>query len=109
MRDDIMISVLEEFSRTPGGRSTDEGDFSGELFLSDVLKPKFERALGCGTKLVVNLDGTAGYATSFLEASFGGLSREYGSEKVLSSIILISEEEPYLIEEIQEYIRDAKA
>src|SRR5207302_5864660 len=61
----VKLSVLKDFGRTPGPRHIDEGDFSGELFLRNVLAPKFQEAIERDTKLSVDFDGTAGYATSF--------------------------------------------
>lgn len=54
------------------------------------------------------MDGVAGYATSFLEAAFGGLAREFPIEEVVETINFKSDEEPYLIKEIQQYIREAR-
>jgi hypothetical protein len=54
------------------------------------------------------LDDTAGYATSFLEAAFGGLAREYPIDEVLATLEFTSADEPYLPEEIREYIKEAR-
>ena len=54
------------------------------------------------------LAGTAGYATSFLEAAFGGLAREYPISDVLATLEFKSDDEPYLAEEIRSYIREAR-
>lgn len=77
--------------------------------MSKVLEPRFLEARENGEKLFVDLDGVEGYATSFLEAAFGGLARKYGTEAVQKVLSFKSEEEPYLIEEIEEYIREANA
>ena len=58
-------------------------------------------------KLIVDLDGAAGYATSFLEEAFGGLAREFGSQAVSNTLELKSNDEPYLVDEILTYIRNA--
>lgn len=102
----LMLSVAKEFSRTPGPRKTNEGDYSGEAFLDNVLVPKFQEALDRDAVLRVDLDGTAGFATSFLEEAFGGLARKYSSEEVLKHIEFISEDEPYLEEDITTYIQE---
>ena len=102
-----MINIAEEFTTTPGPRAIDEGPFSGEEFLNDLLKPRFELAAEKNEKLLINLDGTEGYATSFLEAAFGGLTRIYGKDRVLAILDFASVEEPYLIEEIINYIQEA--
>lgn len=104
-----MITIrIKEFSATPGHRSRDDGPFSGDQFLDEVLRPRYQEAVGSKQKLFVDLDGTAGYATSFLEASFGGLAREYDPQELLRNIEFKSEGEPYLPEEIRSYIRGAR-
>ena len=100
--------MASEFSKTPGPRTPDEGDYSGEEFLTKLLKPRFEQALAANSNLLIILDGTEGYATSFLEASFGGLARSHDPDVVLQKIKLVSNDEPYLVEEIQTYIKEAR-
>jgi hypothetical protein len=104
-----MITIkIKDFSATPGHRSREDGPFSGDQFLDEVLRPSYEQALSSKQKLFVDLDGTAGYATSFLEASFGGLAREHDIQEVLGNVEFKSEAEPYLPEEIRGYIRSAR-
>jgi|SRR5690606_12679240 len=105
----IKISVLKDFSATPGPRYIHEGKFSGELFRNEVLFPKVAEALEKNIPFEVNMDGTAGYATSFLEESFGGLIRvnNLSYDKIVSLMTLISKEEEYLINDVHEYLKDA--
>jgi hypothetical protein len=104
-----MMIYIKSFSVVPGSRKMDEGKnaHSGEEFREYYLIPKFEEALAKGIKLIVNLDGTIGYGTSWLEEVFGGLVRKFNQEKVESTLDFISEEEPYLIDDIKHYIKDA--
>jgi len=104
----VQIRIGPEFSKTPGSRYITNGKHSGEQFREEVLKSKYLEAIQAGVKLHVDLDGTAGYATSFLEEAFGGLAREYGSAKVAAVLEFTSNDEPYLIEEIQKYISEAR-
>jgi len=104
---DINLSIAKEFSETPGPRSRDEGEFSGQQFLEDLLRPAFIKARDSGQALVVDLDGVVGYATSFLEAAFGGLAMIYEPQDILKTLRLICQDEPSLIEEVKHYIRDA--
>jgi len=108
-KDMVKLSVLEEFTMTPGPRYKHQGPFSGELFRQEVLKPKFEEALDLKTQLYVDLDGPAGYATSFLEEAFGGLARDpkFSSDLVLKTLVFKSEDDPYLEEDIRTYITEA--
>lgn len=100
----MTINVATQFSVTPGGRYISEGEFSGELFRQELLKPAFLQCKEKGDKLIVDLDGGYGYGTSFLDEAFGGLARELKDNSILD-IHIISEEEPELIERIKEYIQ----
>lgn len=103
-----VISIARDFSETPGPRARDEGDFSGDQFREEVLRPAYVQAVKEGTTLTVDLDGTEGYATSFLEATFGGLAREFDPTEILRVIAFKSDDEPFLINEIKGYIADAR-
>lgn len=105
----IKINIRKDFSPTPGPRYINEGKFSGELFRQQVLFAKVSEAIEKGFPFEVNLDGTAGYGTSFLEESFGGLIRIHGLsyEKIIDQMTLISIEEDYLIDDVNEYLKDA--
>lgn len=47
-----------------------------------------------GQVLEISLDGTSGYASSFLDEAFGNLVYDFSLDKVKSSISIVSEEEP---------------
>ena len=106
---DNIILFVKSFSITPGSRYKEEGKkaHSGEEFREVFLEPKFEQAEKANVKLIVNLDGTIGYGTSWLEEVFGGLSRKLGEDRILKTLEFISEEEPYLIDDIKQYVKDA--
>lgn len=107
--DCITVRVCD-FSKTPGSRYRDEGKkaHSGQEFREEILEPNFKTALTNNLKLIIDLDGTIGYGTSWLEEVFGGLTRSYGKEKVLSTLDFKSEEEDYLIDDIKQYIENAE-
>lgn len=79
---DEFINIAKDFSTKLGGRC--EGQFSGERFYNEILKPKFIQASNTNTRLIINLDGVRGYGSSFLDQSFGELAREFGLENVKS-------------------------
>jgi hypothetical protein len=103
MNDNITINISEDFSETPGARHRTDGDFSGQEFFEDILEIKFN-SLKKNEILIIDLDGTDGYATSFLDEAFGGLARKYNKDVVLKKLKFISNEEPFLIDEIKSYI-----
>jgi len=71
----MLLSIAETFSRYPAGRYRSDGPFSGERFREELLVPALLEADSAGSELVVQLDGTTTYSSSFLEESFGGLVR----------------------------------
>ena len=61
----ITISVFSDFSEFPGLRHCAISENSGEEFYHNVLNKAFKEAYDNKTKLTINLDNTAGYASSF--------------------------------------------
>ncbi|MBK8398741.1 MAG: STAS-like domain-containing protein [Leptospiraceae bacterium] len=103
----ITINIAKDFSKNPGGRFINQGNNSGEEFRIKYLEPYFDN-LKDESNLIIVLDGTNGYATSFLDGAFGELARKYGSDRCMKRISFESEEDDLLIKEIQGYIQGAK-
>ena len=103
----LTLKVTEQFGLIPGPRFRGDGGYSGQEFREEHLRPLFKQARSEGVTLIVDLDGAAGYATSFLEEAFGGLAREFGSHDVSNTLEFRSKDEPYLVDEILTYIRSA--
>ena len=101
---DISIKIARDFSRSPGARYYKDGKFSGEEFFDKLLGPKFRESLDSNSKLIVDLDGSDGYATSFLDEAFHRLGDKFSPTVVLEHLVLISNEEPDWIPEILQYI-----
>ena len=97
---DIVLKISTDFSKTPGARYKEEGDYSGQEFRENHLFPKYQEAKTQGCKLIIDLDGTAGFGTSFLEESFGGLIRtnKLDYNELKNIIYFKSEENPEYIE-----------
>lgn len=68
------VSIAKDFSRFPAGRYPTDGKFPGEVCRRRHLVP----ALKEFDAVVVDLRGTLGFGSSFLEEAFGGLIREEG-------------------------------
>jgi len=99
------IKVATDFSKTPGGRFVSDGDWSGERFREEFLWP----ALKSAGQIRVDLSGTLGYGSSFLEEAFGGLVRTHQNEMpdLVDRIELVPASSVYAQEAIS-YLRDAK-
>lgn len=103
------FKIARDFSLTPGPRFMDEGEFSGELLRKEYLLSLITECIENQTTVTVDLDGTHGYLTSFLEEAFGGLIREnrLALSDLNKTIELISHEEPYLVDDIKNYLQEA--
>ncbi|MBN6075763.1 STAS-like domain-containing protein [Aggregatibacter actinomycetemcomitans] len=96
---------VKDFSEFPGPRYRRLGKASGEEFREDVLLPKLNQT----SDWIINLDGVAGYGSSFLEEVFGGCIRSNIEANVMLKIVdnLVSQDDPDLIPEIKGYVEDA--
>jgi hypothetical protein len=103
-----IIKISADFTTCPGARYYSDGPFSGEEFFDKLLSAKFGESLSSREKLTVDLDGTEGYATSFLDEAFSRLAKKYNPKTVWDNLILISSEEPDWIDEIKTYIFDGE-
>lgn len=86
--------IIIEYTEYPGPRYCDQGESSGEDFYHTQLNSAFLKAIKSNYKLKVVLDGTAGYASSFLDEAFGNLVYDFTLEKIKKHLVIISEEEP---------------
>lgn len=100
----IRIDIEKEFTDAPGARYVEDGPNSGEEFYTKFLFPRFKEAQERKIKLIVNLDDTWGYASSFISGSFGKLSQDLGAEAVLEVLDFESKDDPMLIVKIKEEI-----
>ena len=99
------ISVAKDFSPYPAGRYIADSNLSGQVFRENLLAPTLKN----DGNVLVDLDGTEGYGSSFLEEAFGGLIREEGFDlpDLMQRLTFKSNEDPSLIEEIIGYLKDA--
>lgn len=98
---EVEINVARDFSEEPGARYYTDGPKSGQEFFETLLLPKFEDVKDdAQSVLVVNLDGTWGYASSFISGAFGELARKFGAALVLKKIRLISDDDTSLTETV---------
>lgn len=97
------IHVGRDFSKHPAGRYRDDGPNSGQRFREDFLVPALREA----DEVLVVLDGTRGFGSSFLEEAFGGLIREGLSNKFLATHLTIQGKDSGYVSEARQYVREA--
>lgn len=107
----LTINIAKDFSPIPGARYPIEGDYSGQEFRQTLLTPKLKQAIEDNSLLIIDLDGTLGYGTSFLEEAFGGLIRtdKFQLEDIKKHIRILCNDDASYIDEIETYIQDAHA
>lgn len=99
------IYMADDFSTTPAGRYRSDGQFSGEEFREGILIP----ALNSHDMVIVNLDNTIGYGSSFLEEAFGGIIRSGKfTHKELKKKLKIESSRSFYRDKIWLYIEAAK-
>ncbi|MCT4642493.1 MAG: STAS-like domain-containing protein [Bacteriovoracaceae bacterium] len=102
------IKISKDFSDRPGARYKTDGSNSGELFREEHLEKFFTEASLMNEDITIDFDHTEGYATSFLEEAFGGLQRKFKDIDIVKRFKFISTQEESLINEVKQYINDAK-
>lgn len=101
---DTTVNIAKDFTRYPAGRYKRNGKTSGEEFREKFLVP----TLAEGGTVRIELDGTIGYGSSFLEEAFGGLVRSlHVSSSQLLSRLELRTDNAALRQEIEQYINDA--
>jgi hypothetical protein len=76
-----VLRVLD-FTETPGPRYIDQGPSSGEQFYLDVLNQQFADCIKHKRSLSLELDGVAGYPSSFLDQALGELVYDFSADLV---------------------------
>jgi len=91
----VIINIANDFSFFPSGRTKQDGPNSGERFREGFLIP----AIINNKNVIVELDGTLGLASSFLEEAFQNIFNEYDAniELVTSDQSLVLEITKYMM------------
>jgi hypothetical protein len=98
------LSVARDFSRHPGPRYILQGKWSGEQFRKLIVE-----YLNKYDKILIDLDGTSGIGSSFLDEAFGGLirSENYKYGDLLNRLKFKSELDRSYINDIKNALREA--
>ncbi|MCA9353397.1 STAS-like domain-containing protein [Candidatus Nomurabacteria bacterium] len=102
------IRIANDFSDSPGARYREDGDFSGQAFLEDILLGAFEGAVKDDYKILIDLDGVWGYPSSFISGSFGKLSLSKTADLVLKHIEFKSDDSATRLDEIIAEIKNPR-
>ena len=107
MKPRLTLNISRSFSKVPAGRYRTDGPQSGQVFLEEKLLPALENS----DVVEVVLDGTDGFGSSFLDEAFAGLLRitAMSVAEFKRRVLLISEEDPTLIEEVEGYVEEEAA
>jgi hypothetical protein len=103
---EVHFSIARDFSPNPGPRFRKQGAHSGE-----ALRKKLVAVLDrdSGATILIDLDGTKGIGSSFLDEAFGGLirSERRSRDDILRRFKFRSEIDPSYVETILDSINRA--
>lgn len=97
------ISIARNFSVYPGGRTPEDGPFSGAEFRDNFLLPVFNS----DEVVAIDFDNVRGYGSSFLEEAFGGLIRKGIRQEQIHAQLKFKSKKQSIINEINRYIATA--
>lgn len=95
------IKIAEDYTEIPSGK------INGFALSINHIIPAIYKSKKSNEKLKLNLDGTYGYSTVFLKSMIQTVIDFYGNG-AWKDIEIISKEEPYLIQDINNYIKEAE-
>lgn len=99
-----MVKVnLRNFSETPGSRYRSDGENSAEEFRDEWVIPALEEH----GSVVIDVWGTEGITSPFLEELFGGLVREVGADNVINKVFPAWNTPRNKVVEVYNYIEEA--
>ncbi len=103
---DITYSIARDFSPHPGPRYARQGANSGQTFRGHLMR-LLQASNGT---ILIDLDGTKGIGSSFLDEAFGGLVRTEGKsrDEILKRFKFQSRVDPSYIDDIIDSIRRAE-
>lgn len=98
-----MLIKVAEFSKTPYGRTDEDGPSNGKRFRIQKLKPAFET----GEEVAIDFNDIAPPGSSFLHEAFGGLIRfeNMTLPEITSKLRIISDFSFYEIQ-IQKFLEE---
>jgi hypothetical protein len=102
---EMYVSIARDFSPHPGPRYRRQGPASGEEFRALLVE-----WLKQAERLIVDLDGTSGFGSSFLDEAFGGLIRNEGlrREDLAERLVIKSDMDESYLEEVREALELAR-
>jgi hypothetical protein len=99
------IHFTQEFTDTPGGRFRRHGDFSGEQFREEILRP----ALDQNDQVILDLNGAFSFPPSFIDEALGVLVDQLGEEVVRQKLKIELSGNPLATRKISDSIKEHAA
>lgn len=98
----MIFNIHQDYSEDTGIRHSKFSETSGEDFYHDKLNEIFHECYTKNEVLELVLDGgDDGYTPSFLDESIGNLVYDFTLDVVKSLLLIVSNWEPYWIDEIE--------
>ena len=87
----VLVRVAD-FTLLPGARYVSDGEGSAEQFFDDFIVDKIKEPNN--TSLMIDLDGTAGYASSFVSELAVRICKAFGRRYAKKNVEITSNEDP---------------
>lgn len=88
---------LRDWTRFPGGRFKEDGEFSGEEFRQEFLSEELEYC--------IDFNGVFTVGWSFLDESLGHIASQIGEDKFRKRFTFIADDDPDILSEIDTVIK----
>lgn len=105
-----ITAKVSEFTVLPGARHREDGDGSADQFFEEYIQSKLDRIIkNKDEKLLIDLDNTLGYASSFVSQLAIRVLEKCGSaRKVQKNVIIKSDDDIYQEERFWNEVKQKK-
>lgn len=108
MHKQTYIAKVTDFTTLPGARHCNDGDGSADEFFDKFVKTKLEEALSTKNTMTIDLDGTMGYASSFVSQLALRALDVCNKPNILKKIIHVkSDEDPIQVDRFWSEVKNA--
>lgn len=90
----IAIIKVSDFTTLPGARHREDGDGSADQFFEEFILPTLKKALiNKNLKVIIDLDGTLGYASSFTSQLAVRIKGEFNNKRSIRKLVSIKSDD----------------
>lgn len=105
---EVCIIKVSDFTTLPGARHRSDGDGSADEFFDKFVEKRLNEALSARSTITIDLDGTMGYASSFVsQIALRVLGTCNKPNTIKKTVRIKSDEDPIQVDRFWSEIRNA--